>query len=245
MEDVRKPNESFIQGLDSFSNTMEELRADYEQMVGVYAAAIREINARLQTLNQEFQFHHKHNPIHHIKSRVKSLPSIMKKLRNTGFPVSMISAKKNLHDIAGVRVICRYVDDIYRVADLLLAQDDILLILEKDYIRNPKPNGYRSLHIVVDVPVYMSKGKLFTPVEIQIRTVAMDFWATLEHGIRYKATEEVPQKIVDELRECAHVITETDYKMQEIFKALRQVHDAQDVVDMIAEDEGTKFEPNT
>lgn len=209
-------------------STMEELRADYAQIQGAYAAAIRVINSRLQTLNYDFSFRNKHNPIHHIESRVKSLPSIIKKLKDTGFPVSITSAKKNLHDIAGVRVVCRYVDDIYKVADLLLAQDDISLIMEKNYIKNPKPNGYRSLHIVVDVPVYMSQGKLFIPVEIQIRTVAMDFWATLEHGIRYKATEEVSQSIVDQLRECADVITETDYKMQNIFSALQQVQNADD-----------------
>lgn len=226
MEQNRHRLESEAQ--DPFANSMEHLRQDYACIRGVYAAAIREINARLTTLDAEFSFQNRHNPIHHIESRVKSLPSIIKKLQNMNFPVSMVSAKKNLHDIAGVRVVCRYVDDIYRIADLLLAQDDISLILEKNYIQNPKPNGYRSLHIVVDVPVYMSHGKLFTPVEIQIRTVAMDFWATLEHGIRYKATEEVPQKIVDQLRECADVITETDYKMQEIFKALQQVNDMDD-----------------
>ena len=207
---------------------MEELRQDYLKIEGHYEAAIREINARLQTLNAEFSFQHRHNPIHHIESRVKTLVSIVRKLHSTGVPISIANAKKNLHDIAGVRVVCRYVDDIYRVADLLLSQDDISLILEKDYIKNPKPNGYRSLHIVVDVPVYMSQGKLFIPVEIQIRTVAMDFWATLEHGIRYKATDEVPQFIVDELRGCADVITETDYKMQKIFKALQLVHDRDD-----------------
>ena len=133
-----------------------------------------------------------------------------------------------MHDIAGVRVVCRYVDDIYRIANLLLSQDDIVLILEKDYIKKPKENGYRSLHIVVDVPVYMIDGKLFIPVEIQIRTVAMDFWATLEHGIRYKASEEVPPSIAKELRECADVITDTDYKMQKIFKTLQTVHDRED-----------------
>ena len=208
--------------------TMEELRREYAQIQGVYEAAIREINARLQTLDSEFSFKHMHNPIHHIESRVKSLPSIVKKLHSMGYPISISCAKKTLHDIAGVRVVCRYVDDIYKLADLLLAQDDISLILEKNYIKNPKPNGYRSLHIVVDVPVYISRGKLYIPVEIQIRTVAMDFWATLEHGIRYKATDEVPQGIVDELRECADVITETDYKMQEIFKALQKVNDKAD-----------------
>ena len=213
---------------DPFEHSIEAMRQDYAQIRGVYSAAIREINARLQTLDSEFSFRNRHNPIHHLESRVKSLTSICKKLKVSGAPVSMSSAKKNLHDIAGVRVVCRYVDDIYRIANLLLAQDDISLIMEKDYIKHPKPNGYRSLHIVVDVPVYMSQGKLFAPVEIQIRTVAMDFWATLEHGIRYKNTEEVSQNIVDQLRECANVITETDYKMQEIFKALQEVHDADD-----------------
>lgn len=210
------------------SNLTEEILHDYNQMRGVYSAGIREINARLETLDHDFSFHNRHNPIHHIESRVKSLPSIMKKLKDMDLPVDMGTAKKALHDIAGVRVVCRYVDDIYQVADLLLAQDDIQLIMEKNYIKKPKPNGYRSLHIVVDVPVYMSKGKIFTPVEIQIRTVAMDFWATLEHGIRYKALEEVPLSIVEELRQCADVITDTDYRMQRIFQALRNVHDVDD-----------------
>lgn len=218
-------------------SVFEELRFDYMQIRGVYQAAIREIDARLKTLDSEFSYRHRHNPIHHIESRVKSLPSIVKKLRSLGIPVSIINAKKNLHDIAGVRVVCRYVDDIYRIANLLLSQDDVLLIQEKDYIKNPKENGYRSLHIVVDVPVYMIEGRLFTPVEIQIRTVAMDFWATLEHGIRYKASEEVPDSIVHELRECADVITDTDYRMQRIFKALQMVHDRE-------EEEEAEIEPN-
>ena len=224
MENLDSANKYLI----DYDVSMEELRKDYAQIRGVYTAAINEINVRLQTLDREFSFRNRHNPIHHIKSRVKSLNSIIKKLGDMGAPISISSAKKNLHDIAGVRVICRYVDDIYRIANLLLAQDDISLIMEKNYIENPKPNGYRSLHIVVDVPVYMTMGKLYTTVEIQIRTVAMDFWATLEHGIRYKATEEVPQSVIDELRECADVITETDAKMQNIFKALQQVHDADD-----------------
>ena len=207
---------------------LEELRREYAQIVGVYEAAIREIDARLKTLDSEFSFKHMHNPIHHIESRVKSLNSIVTKLHSMGYPISISCAKKTLHDIAGVRVVCRYVDDIYQIADLLLAQDDISLIFKKNYIENPKPNGYRSLHIVVDVPVYISRGKLFIPVEIQIRTVAMDFWATLEHGIRYKSKDAVPPRIVEELRACADVITETDYKMQEIFMALQMVGDKVD-----------------
>ena len=210
------------------NDAMEQLRREYAQVQGVYAAAIRQIDARLKTLDSEFSFTYMHNPIHHIESRVKSLNSIVMKLHSMGYPISISCAKKTLHDIAGVRVVCRYVDDIYKIADLLLAQDDISLIFKKDYIENPKPNGYRSLHIVVDVPVYISRGKLYIPVEIQIRTVAMDFWATLEHGIRYKSKDAVPQKIVAELRGCADVITETDYKMQEIFKALQMVGDREE-----------------
>ena len=221
----------------NYGLAVEELRREYAKIAGIYEAAIREIDARLQTLDSEFSMQHRHNPIHHLESRVKTLGSIVRKLREAGSPVSIDIAKKTLHDIAGVRVVCRYVDDIYKIADLLLQQDDISLILKKDYIKKPKPNGYRSLHIVVDVPIYMSQGKLFIPVEIQIRTVAMDFWATLEHGIRYKATDEVPQRIVEELRSCADVITETDYKMQEIFKALQQVHNREDLTEAQLADE--------
>ena len=232
MEEI-KPNRQTIRievrPVNAGYNTLEELRREYSKIQGIYEAAIREIDTRLQILNSDFSYRHQHNPIHHIESRVKSLGSIVSKLHEAGIPISIDNAKKNLHDIAGVRVVCRYVDDIYKIASLLLAQDDISLIMEKNYIEHPKPNGYRSLHIVVDVPVYMSQGKLFIPVEIQIRTVAMDFWATLEHGIRYKATDEVPQSIVDELRACADVITETDYKMQNIFRVLQMVHDKADV----------------
>ena len=212
------------------SLALEDLRREYARIVGVYDAGIREINARLQTLNAEFSLKQRHNPIHHMESRVKSLGSIVTKLRDIGMPITIDNAKKNLHDIAGVRVVCRYVQDIYTIADLLLKQDDISLILQKDYIKSPKPNGYRSLHIVVDVPVYMSQGKLYIPVEIQIRTVAMDFWATLEHGIRYKATDEVPPSIVEELRSCADIITETDYKMQNIFRELQKLHDREELM---------------
>ena len=213
---------------DMRQSTLEEMRADYARSSGIYAAAIREIDARLHTLNQEFSLRNRHNPSHHIESRVKSLPSIIRKLRSENIPVSMINAKKMLNDIAGVRVVCRYVDDIFQISNLLLSQDDIQLILAKDYIRNPKDNGYRSLHIVVDVPVYMIEGKLFIPVEIQIRTVAMDFWATLEHGIRYKATGEVSEDIVTRLRECADVIFSTDKKMQDIFQELQKVNNVED-----------------
>lgn len=193
-----------------------------------YQSAMREVRTKLEILDDEFSMRHSRNPIHHMESRIKTPNSILQKLRRKGLAPTPQSAMDNLHDIAGIRVVCAYLNDTYAIAELLGKQDDLRILRVRDYIKCPKPNGYRSLHIVVDVPVYMSHGKLFTPVEIQIRTVAMDSWATLEHGIRYKATEEVPQKIVDELRECADVITATDYKMQEIFKVLQEVHDADD-----------------
>lgn len=228
MSENKLPGEFPVRSVPLGPALPEEMQREYQRIRSVYAAAIREINSRLETLDDEFQMKHRHNPIHHIQSRIKTLPSIAKKLRSLGIPPSITAAKKELHDIAGVRVVCCYVDDIYRVANLLLSQDDISLIEEKDYIKQPKENGYRSLHIVVDVPVYMSQGKLFIPVEIQIRTVAMDFWAALEHGIRYKASDEVPAFIGDELRACADVIARTDDKMQEIFKALQLLHDSED-----------------
>jgi putative GTP pyrophosphokinase len=201
--------------------------AEYMEVRLRYQAAIRLVRARLEGLDDEFSLRRKRNPIHSMQHRLKTVPSMMEKLRRRGLEVSIASAVENLYDIAGVRVICSYIRDIYTVADALMGQDDIRVIRVRDYIKDPKPNGYRSLHIVVDVPVYMSQGKLYIPVEIQIRTVAMDFWAALEHGIRYKSSDEVPPFIVDELRECADIIARTDDKMQEIFKALQLLHDSE------------------
>ena len=132
----------------------------------------------------------------------------------------MTNAKKSLHDLAGVRVICCYIKDIFTIADLIKSQDDIQVITEKNYIANPKANGYRSFHLVVDVPVYLSKAKLFVPVEVQIRTTAMDFWASLDHNLHYKAVGEVPPFVAEELKKCADIITDTDYRMQQIAEAV-------------------------
>ena len=151
--------------------------------------------------------------------------SIIRKLRERNIPISFNNAKKSLRDIAGVRIICCYVDDIYLLASLLKKQDDIQLIEEKDYIKNPKANGYRSLHLVMEVPVYLTSGKVFIPVEVQIRTVAMDFWASLEHSLHYKAQSEIPGFIVDELKNCADVIASTDARMQAIHKAVNLLRD--------------------
>ena len=211
-------------GIHMADPRMDELLSDYGQIRHVYAAGIREITSRLEVLESEFQHKGTHNPIHHIESRVKTLASIIKKLRSMGLPETISSAKKSLRDIAGVRVVCCYVDDIYRIAELLLAQDDVSLIEQKNYIETPKANGYRSLHIVVDLPVYLSQGKVYVPVEIQIRTVAMDFWAALEHGIRYKNPADVPQIISEELRICADIIAATDDRMFSIFQQIQELN---------------------
>lgn len=208
-----------------FDEEYRELVNEHAQIQYLYNAAIQFINVRLETLTNEFRSNHRSNPIHHIQSRVKSPRSIARKLRKQGVPVSMTNAKKTLHDLAGVRVVCCYIEDIYTIAHLLMSQDDIQPITEKDYIKCPKANGYRSFHLVIDVPVYLTGAKLFIPVEVQIRTVAMDFWASLEHNLRYKAPSEVPQFIVDELKRCADVITETDLRMEQISKAVSLLQD--------------------
>jgi len=202
-----------------------ELVSEYSNIQYLYSAAIQFMNARLEALTNEFRISHQNNPIHHIQSRVKSPASIVRKLRKQGIPVSMTNAKKSLHDLAGVRVNCCYIKDIFTIAKLIKSQDDIQVITEKNYIENPKANGYRSLHLVVDVPVYLSKAKLYVPVEVQIRTVAMDFWASLDHNLHYKAASEVPPFVVDELKKCADIITDTDYRMQQIAEAVNLLRD--------------------
>ncbi len=202
-----------------------ELVSEYSNIQYLYSAAIQFMNARLEALTNEFRISHQNNPIHHIQSRVKSPASIVRKLRKQGIPVSMTNAKKSLHDLAGVRVICCYIKDIFTIAKLIKSQDDIQVITEKNYIEKPKANGYRSLHLVVDVPVYLSKAKLYVPVEVQIRTVAMDFWASLDHNLHYKAASEVPPFVVDELKKCADIITDTDYRMQQIAEAVNLLRD--------------------
>ena len=211
---------SFRGTMEPFEDSLESLRQDYAQMRGVYAAAIREINARLETLNNEFSYRNRHNPIHHIESRVKSMPSIIKKLRTIGAPISMSSAKKHLHDIAGVRVVCRYVDDIYRIADLLQRQRDVEFVHRRDYIENPKESGYRSLHLVIRIPVFLSSHTELVPVEVQIRTIAMDFWASLEHQLRYKSNHETTQQLRRRLQHCAEASAALDREMQDIYREI-------------------------
>jgi len=182
----------------------------------LYLSATREIITKLDNLNDEFMHLKDRNPIHQIKTRVKTPKSIIDKLNRLGCELSVESARENLTDIAGIRVICSYIDDIYLIADLLTSQDDIVLIRISDYIKKPKPNGYRSLHLIVEVPVYLSDRKELVKVEIQIRTIAMNFWATLEHELSFKLTSEKNEAITRELKDCADVISNIDIRMQNL-----------------------------
>ena len=189
---------------------------EFRQMMMMYSCAIKEIKTKLQVLNDELSIKRQRNPIEFIKTRVKQPDSIASKLRRKGYPVTVQSVFENLSDVAGVRVICAVIDDIYKVADMLTAQDDIELIKRKDYIKNPKMNGYRSLHLIIEVPVFFSDHKEQIRVEVQIRTIAMDFWASLEHQLKYKKDIDDAESIMYELRACADVINRTDYHMQSL-----------------------------
>ena len=189
---------------------------EFREMMMMYSCEIKEVKTKLQVLNDELSIKRQRNPIEFIKTRVKQPDSIATKLRRKGYPITVQSVFDNLSDVAGVRVICAFIDDIYKVADMLTAQDDIELIKRKDYIKNPKMNGYRSLHLIVEVPVFFSDHKEPIRVEVQIRTIAMDFWASLEHQLKYKKDIDDAENIMYELRACADVINRTDYHMQSL-----------------------------
>jgi len=186
----------------------------------LYSSAVREITTKLENLNDEFKQTKDRNPIHQIKARVKTPKSIMDKLLRRGFELSVESARNNLTDIAGVRVICSYIDDIYLIAGLLSSQADIEVLRTSDYIKNPKQNGYRSLHLIVTIPVFLSERTEIVKVEIQIRTIAMDFWASLEHDLSYKLTDGKTDDITRELKNCAEVIANIDLRMQNLHSLL-------------------------
>ena len=198
---------------------------DVKQMMLIHYSGIKEVETKLDILNQEFQIQEQRNPIEYVKSRVKSLESITQKLRRRNLPISTKSAVENLHDIAGVRVICSFVDDIYHVAEMLKKQDDITVIEEKDYIKNPKKNGYRSYHLVVEVPVFFSACMRMVKVEVQIRTIAMDFWASLEHKLFYRKDDldHSSEEVYKKLSKCAQVISQTDLEMQEIRNMVSEI----------------------
>ena len=196
----------------------EQLRKakPFSRLMMEYRAAIMEVETKLKVLNEEFSQEYNRNPFESIKSRLKSPSSIFEKLARKGFPVTVESIRENLTDVAGVRVICSFPDDIYRLAELFTSQDDIFLVRETDYIKAPKPNGYRSLHLILNVPIFLSDKKEYMKVELQFRTIAMDFWASLEHKLKYKKDVGDADEIVRQLKACADSIEELDYQMQEI-----------------------------
>lgn len=181
-----------------------------------YRCAIMEVETKLKVLNEAFSRQYKRNPFESIKSRLKTSESIYEKLTRKGYPVTLENIEEKLSDVAGIRVICSFPDDIYRLAELLIRQDDIILLKEKDYIRNPKTNGYRSLHLIISIPIFLSNEKKYMKAEVQFRTIAMDFWASLEHKLKYKKSVDNAEEIAAQLKVCADSIEALDYQMQKI-----------------------------
>lgn len=189
---------------------------NFKELMLTYNSAIREVTTKLEILNDELSLDDGKNPIQFIKSRVKKPLSIVDKLQRLGKEINVESIMGSLNDVAGIRVIASFVDDVYKIADMLVKQDDIFLVEAKDYIKNPKPNGYRSYHLIIEVPVFFSQKKQWVRVEVQIRTVAMDFWASLEHQVKYKKELKDTKEIERELKECADTIAATDVQMMNI-----------------------------
>ena len=185
----------------------------WKTIIFLYNAALKEVGTKLEILNEEFQHVHQYNPIEHIKTRIKTPESIVKKLHRYGYETSIENMVKYINDIAGVRLICSFTSDIYRLAEMIGNQDDLKVLSIKDYIKKPKESGYKSYHMLVSVPIFLSDGPIDTKVEIQIRTIAMDFWASLEHKIYYKFEGNAPEHISRELKECADMVSELDDKM--------------------------------
>ena len=211
---------TFAPGLmvDGILAEIRDLGKDYMRLMSYYSSAMLEIETKFKVLNIEFNGKFDRNPIESIKTRLKSPKSIVEKMGRLGVPVSAANIEKTLSDVAGVRVICSFVDDIYRLADMLALQDDVYILKTKYYIKNPKPSGYRSLHLIVETPIFLSNEKRFMRVEIQLRTIAMDFWASLEHKLRYK--KDIPEahakEIAQQLFVCAQVVSDTDQQMLDI-----------------------------
>lgn len=203
------------------TTSTERLQEEFQKLqrlMSCYRCAILEVETKFRVLNEQFSLQHERNPIESIKSRLKSMESIQEKLQRKGYPMNAESIQKNLKDVAGIRVICSFIDDIYMLADCLVHQDDITLLEEKDYIKHPKENGYRSLHLIVEIPIFLQQEKKSMKVEVQLRTIAMEFWANLEHRLRYKKNleENVARSTSKELQECAQVSAMLDTKMQSI-----------------------------
>lgn len=192
----------------------------YKRLMAYYRCAMMEVETKFNVLNEEFSLRYDRNPINGIKSRLKRLDSIQEKLHRKQLPFDMQTIETHIHDVAGVRVVCAFVEDVYLLAEALLKQDDVTLVEKKDYIANPKPNGYRSLHLIVTVPIFLEHEKRVMQVEIQLRTIAMDFWASLEHQLRYKKDFVFTEEMAQELRDCAQLSAQVDLRMDSLRERL-------------------------
>ena len=212
-----------FQGVGEIPQDIEKLFApsgQFKEFLMMYQSAVKEVKTKFEILNDDLSVTYNRNPIEAIKSRIKTPESIVSKMKRKGIEINMNSLMYYIEDVAGIRVICSFIDDIYEVANMLISQDDIKLLSVKDYIKNPKPNGYRSYHMIVEVPVFFASQKQNMRVEVQLRTIAMDFWASLEHKMKYK--KDIPDiaSLEEELKECAEIIAKTDIKMQNINKRI-------------------------
>ena len=222
------PNGELVQSAVNAPNVIEipegflNEAVRFREMMMMYTCAIREVKTKLEVLNDDLATKNQRNPIQMIKSRVKKPASIIEKLKRRGYPLTIQSIVENLDDVAGVRVICSFLDDIYTVAEMLARQDDVKVLMVKDYIRCPKVNGYRSYHMIIEIPVYFSDRKQNIRVEVQIRTIAMDFWASLDHQMKYQKNLDDSGEISEELRECAETIAQTDMRMLNIRKKIEE-----------------------
>ncbi len=205
------------------ANKGNENDIEVQRMFNIYNAAMRVISTRLEILESDFRLTRKHNPIHHMDCRLKSSGSILRKLEQRGLDCALSNITRNIFDVVGLRIVCPYLEDVYAVAELLLRQDDITLLQKKDYIKNPKPNGYRSMHLVVLAPVALCHGTEQVPVEIQIRTIAMDMWASLEHELCYKAEGKSDAQTHESLLDCSKKLAAIDAQMGEMFQARKRV----------------------
>ena len=207
----------FNEGIDS-----------WESLMFLYNSALKEVTTKLEILNDEFVHVHKYNPIEYIKSRIKTPESIVKKLKRHELDINVDNMINNINDIAGVRIVCSFTSDIYHIAEMIGKQNDLTVIYVKDYIRNPKPSGYKSFHMLVSVPIFLGEKVVDTKVEIQIRTIAMDFWASLEHKIYYKFEGNAPEYISKDLRDCSEIVSMLDAKMLQLNEAILEAKAAQE-----------------
>lgn len=211
---------------------LNHVKKELTRFMITYKFAMDEMNTKLNILKEEFQYIHEYNPIEHITSRIKSPESMLRKVQRKGFPVSIDSIKKNVHDVVGIRVVCSFISDIYTISEMIQQQKDVKLIEAKDYIEDPKENGYKSLHLILSIPVFMTDREEEVRIELQIRTVAMDFWASLEHKIYYKYNGDIPAELEEEITEAARIANELDLKMENLNNEVNEIKEQNEEEDM-------------